>query len=297
VQVWLDIIFEILNTICMDKTIRNICIFIFVALSCGWLGFIIDKVLVSQSNEETLGMGIWLVFPLITTIILRFFAKDGWKDFRIKPNFKGNIKWYFVSIIIFPSVTLIVLVIGKLLGWINFTNFRANIYFLGLSGALIIEFLKNFFEESVWRGYLTEKLLKTKIKDIWLYLVVGVVWGLWHLPYYLFFLPQSDMYIVLPVSRVIFALVGIIIMISWTIMYVELYRTTNSIWPVVLMHMMEDSSINHLIIDGHITILNGKEILISPIAGIITSLLYICVGLIIRKKRIKKESKISQTST
>jgi len=52
--------------------------------------------------------------------------------------------------------------------------------------------------------------------------------------------------------------------------------------------MVEDSLINHLVIDGHIAIVAGKEFLISPISGIITSCLYLCVGLIIRQGRINK---------
>ena len=276
----------------MDKkSIRNIGIFIFVALVCGWFGLFIDKLMNAPTgSEETLGMGIWLVFPLITTIILRIFAGDGWKDIGFKPNFKGNIKWYIISLLIFPLVTAFILIIGKLLGWTDFSNFRVEDYFSGFIGVLFINFIKNFFEESVWRGYLTAKLLKTKIKDIWLYLIVGGVWGVWHLPYYLFFLPQADIYQVLPVGILIFIIIAILTMICWSVMFVELYRITKSIWPVVLLHMIEDSIINHLIIDGHIEIMAGKEILVSPITGIITTILYIAVGLLLRQYRISKES-------
>jgi hypothetical protein len=279
----------------MNKSVRNICIFVFVALSCGWFGVFIDKFIENPSNEETLGMGIWLVLPLLATIILRFFAGDGWKDIGFKPNFKGNIKWYCVSLIIYPIVTALALIIGKIFGWISFSNFRVNEYLAGFIGLLMIEFVKNIFEESVWRGYLTAKLLKTKIKDIWIYLIIGGVWGLWHLPYYLVFLRETDMYQILPVGRLVFTLVAIVSMIFWTVMYTEIFRITKSIWPAVLMHMMEDAVINHLVIDGHIKISSGKEILISLIAGIITTLLYVIVGLLIRQCRIKIECKKSQT--
>jgi Co/Zn/Cd efflux system component len=80
-------------------------------------------------------------------------------------------------------------------------------------------------------------------------------------------------------------------------MFVELYRLTKSIWPVVLLHMIEDSLINHLVIDRHITIVSGKEILVSPIAGIITAILYVGVGLLLRKYRIRIKLEKSQTST
>lgn len=277
----------------MDKrTIRNISIFILVALASGWLGLLIDKSLNSQPDGDSLGMGVWLILPLLTTILLRLFAGDGWKDIGLKLNVKGNVKWYFISLLIFPIATISNLAIGKLFGWINFSNFRINAYLMGFASTLIVNFIKNIFEESVWRGYLAAKLLKLKAKDIWLYLIVGGVWGIWHLPYYLFFLPKMDMYQILPADRVVFAIVAIFSMICWSIMFVELFRITKSIWPVVILHMIEDSLINHLIIDEYITIAFGKEILISPITGIITSILYVIVGLLLRRNRIMKENNI-----
>jgi membrane protease YdiL (CAAX protease family) len=247
----------------------------------------IDKITGPQPNGESLGMGIWLILPLITTLLLRTFAGDGWKDIGLKLNIKGNVKWYITSIIISPFVIAMIFIIGKIFGWINFAYFRTEAYFAGFFGTLIVNFIKNFFEEAVWRGYLTAKLLKTKIKDIWLYLIVGGVWGLWHLPYYLFFFPHSSMYEILPVGRFAFAITSIISIVFWSIMFVEIYRLTESIWPAVLLHMFGNSLINHLVVDGHIIITSGKEILISPVIGIITSLLYVGVGFILRYYRIR----------
>jgi Co/Zn/Cd efflux system component len=79
-------------------------------------------------------------------------------------------------------------------------------------------------------------------------------------------------------------------------MFVEFFRLTKSIWSVVILHMVEDSVINHLVIDGHIAIVAGKEFLISPIAGIITSTLYLGAGLFLRQKRIKKELQNAATT-
>lgn len=275
----------------MEKTVRNIIIFIIAALASGWIGFLINKCIGLQHDGETLGMGIWLALPLLITILLRVFAGDGWKDIGFNPNLKGNLKWYFVSIVIFPLITTLVLVIGRMLGWVEFSNFNANIYFTGFVVALIPNFIKNIFEEFVWRGYLTTKLLKVNTKDFWLYLIVGGVWGVWHLPYYLFFLSESDIIHVLPVGRLTFALIAILSMMSWSVMFVELYRITKSIWIVVILHMMEDSLINHLVIGGHITIAPGKAILISPIIGMITTLFYLTIGLLLRRSRISKEQK------
>ena len=271
----------------MGKNIRNIIIFAFVAFTCGWLGVLVDKFVEQQPEDESLGMAIWLVLPLLTVILLRFFASDGWKDLGFRPNFKGNTKWYVIALLIYPLVTAVVLTLGKILGWIDFTNFRTEVFLTGFIVALLPNFVKNIFEESVWRGYLTTKLLNEKVKDSWLYLIVGGIWGIWHLPYYLCFLPQADMYQVLPVGRLALALIAIVTMIGWTVMFVEIFRLTKSIWSVVLLHMVEDSLINHLVIDGHIAIAAGKEFLISPISGIITTSLYLCVGLLLRRSRMR----------
>ncbi len=274
----------------MDKkTIRNLLIFIFVSVASGWLGLLIDKSIEPQPGGESPGMGVWLILPLFSTILLRLFAGDGWKDIGFSPNIKGNIRWYVAALFIFPIVTLVVLFLGKLSGWINFSGFKLNAYLMGFASTLLVNFVKNIFEESVWRGYLAAKLLHLKVKDIWLYLIVGGVWGVWHLPYYLFFLPETDMYRILPVDRAVFAMVAIFSMVCWSVMFVELYRITKSIWPVVILHMVEDSLINHLILDGYITISSGKEILISPVIGVITSVFYITVGLLLRKNRIMRE--------
>ena len=83
----------------------------------------------------------------------------------------------------------------------------------------------------------------------------------------------------------------IITMILWSVMFIELYRVTKSIWPGVVLHMVEDSLINPLVISGFISIAAGKEILISPIIGIITSILYLLIGLGIRTYRIQASRK------
>jgi hypothetical protein len=79
----------------------------------------------------------------------------------------------------------------------------------------------------------------------------------------------------------------IITMVCWAVMFIELYRVTKSIWPGVLLHMVEDSLVNPLVVSGFVSIAAGKEILISPIIGITTSILYLLIGFGIRTYRIE----------
>lgn len=271
------------------KTTRNVIIFIVVVLLCGWLGVFVDRFIPEQPKGDTLGMGIWLVLPLLMTISLRAFAGDGWHDIGLLPNLKGNVKWYVVSLLVYPVITSAVLLVSYIFSWMDFSDFHLDAIVSVFMGGLLIQFVKNFFEESVWRGYLTSKLSSLKINDFWLYFIVGGVWGAWHIPYFLVFLSESDIFSVLPVNRWFFALIGIVTMICWTVMYTEIYLMTKSIWPLVLMHMTEDALVNPLILDGYIKIASGKEFLVSPTAGIITTLLYLIVGLVLRTKRKKLE--------
>lgn len=267
------------------KTKRNIMIFIVVALLCGWLGVAVDYFIPEQPEGNTLGMGLWLVIPLLATIILRAFAGDGWRDMGLALNFKGNVKWYLIALAIYPATTFLLLLFGYVTGWINFSNFNIQAVITAFTSVFVIQFIKNIFEESVWRGYLTSKLLQLKANDFWLYLTVGGVWGAWHLPYFLVFLPASDIASVLPVNRLAFAIIGILTMIVWTIMYTEIYLMTRSIWPLVLMHATEDALINPLMLDGYIQIAQGKEFFVSPTAGIVTTVMYLMIGLALRAKR------------
>lgn len=270
----------------MDKkAIRNIVIFVLVVIFSGWIGVIVDSVLTDQPKGDTLGMGIWLVLPMLTAFTIIIFSKGSWKDVGFKLNLKGNMKWYLTSVLIFPVVTAIILVIGATTKWIDLSALNLKVFVGVFLGTLIINFIKNIFEETVWRGFLTSQLIKLNLKDWKLYLIVGSVWGIWHVPYYLFFLSGADMQAVLPVNRSIFVIVAVITMICWSVMYTELYRVTKSIWPCVILHMVEDSLINPLVISGYISIAAGKEIFVSPISGIITTILYLAVGLGIRAYR------------
>lgn len=269
----------------LDKNWRNFIVFIIIALGIGWVGVMVDGILPEQEGEETLGMAIWLIIPLLAVIILRSFFGDGWKDAGLKPNFKGNLRWYIIAFMIFPLVTGVTVLFGNSVGWIGLNGFNSERYASVFLSLLLVNLFKNIFEESVWRGYLTSKLFQLNLSDQLLYLIVGLVWGFWHLPYYMEFLPEDAIQTVLPVSRISFAMIAILNMMVWTVMFVELFLISRSVWTVVLLHAVEDALINHLVIDGYIQIAAGKEIWISPICGIIPTGLYLLIGLWLRIKR------------
>jgi len=90
-------------------------------------------------TSESLGMLLWIVTPFRACLLLRGFAGDGWKNFGIRLNFKGNLIGYVVSILIFPVITALILAIG---------NFILNEFLPVFTLALIPGFLKTFSKSS-----------------------------------------------------------------------------------------------------------------------------------------------------
>lgn len=267
-------------------TFRNLTVFTIVVILSGWAGQALN-VLMDNSSEEGLGMLLWLIAPLIATLFLRAFAGDGWYDTGIKPLFRANVKWYLLSLFVFPILTFLGLLIGNIFGWVTFTGFNSSLFLQTFAIALIPNFLKNIPEEFVWRGYLTPKLSSLKINDFSLYLIVGLIWGVWHIPYYLYFLDIDTLQSFTSLNIELFIPLSVITMIAWSIVFVEIWFLTKSIWPVVLMHMVEDAFINPLILDKTIQISSEMELLIHPVVGILGILMYTIVGLKLRKIRLK----------
>ena len=274
---------------------RNVIIFAFFSTLCGWIGYVVDKV-TGQAHYEnigteigsgSLGMLIWLVTPLICTIFLRSFGGDGWKEAGFSINFKDNKKLYLISFLVYPLVTIIVIFLGLMTQGIRVTDVKVE--FTAYLGILLTQigaqFIKNIFEESVWRAYLTNQLIKLKLSDLKLYLLVGFIWWIWHLPYIMKFLSEREIQNTLPVGRFAFFLIGMITVACWTVMYTEIFRITKSVWPLVIMHTMEDAVINPLLLLGFVSVEKNQAFLFSLSVGMIPTILYLLVGLAIRKWR------------
>ena len=269
------------------RTLRNVILFSFVAVVCGWVGVGVDKLLGQPSNLESLGALIFISSPILCMVLLRLFGGDGWKDLPLKPNFRRNARWYLFAIVVYPVVIGITLFVGKLFGWVDVSKFSIAAYFPVFIAAFLLQCLKNIFEESVWRGYLTVKVEQLTQNEWLVYLVVALVWQVWHLPYYLILLDDAYLASFFPFGNVLFVVTSFVVIGVWTIMYTEIFFLSRSLLLVVLMHAMEDS-LNPLISDGFAVVSPDKALLVSPSFGLIPLLLYLVTGLWLR--RIRKSS-------
>lgn len=271
----------------MSARRRNLAIFTAAAFGSGWAGVALNRALGETQDLDSSGAGVWLALPLATTVALRF-AGTGWRNAGLAPRLRAAAPAYVVGALAYPVVTAGVVGLARAAGWTDTSGFDAPALAAAFLPGLGVNLVKNVFEESVWRGFLTEELAPQARSDPGLYLGVGAVWGLWHLPYYLMFLPEDQMRAVVDLPRVPGTLVLCGTMLGWTVLYTELYRLSGSIWPCVLMHAVEDALINPLVIDGHVRFAPGGAALASPITGVVTTAAYVAAGLALRAVRRRR---------
>lgn len=251
------------------QTLRNLAIFSIIVLGCGWLGVWLDALMQHQNSQGPgLGMLLWLITPLLALLLLRSFAGDGWGDFGIKPAFKRNGVWYGLSLVIFPAWVVLILFVGSIFGASTVPNLSLNTLGLFLhvvALGLLPNFLKNIFEEFAWRGYLTPKVNSLGLNDYAGHLIVGVIWWGWHIPYYLFFATPEIRQVVTTSNVAILILSTLAGIISLSIVYGEIRLLTNSLWPAVLMHTIENAFVDSLVMKNFIHVDAGMESLVSPL--------------------------------
>lgn len=102
-------------------------IFIVITLICGWIGVLVDMLLTEQPEGNSLGMGIWLILPFVFSLIFHWLEHD-WKNMGLKFNLKGDLKWYFAALCIYPIVTLIMFILANIFNCINLSDFTFEKY-------------------------------------------------------------------------------------------------------------------------------------------------------------------------
>lgn len=211
-------------------TRRNLVIFSISAIAAGWLGRWLDSAMGNPAPEQSPGMLIWILSPLVTALILRIFAGDGWQDFGIRWNIKGNLAWYGVSLLVYPVCLAIIVLTGLAFSKITMAAVGTAFLISTTVMVLIQQMIKNVFEEFAFRGYLAPKIYSLSLNTFIAHAVVGLVWGLWHVPYIRAITTYSTEALATLVPRFLLGA------IAASVVYGEIRLKTNSVWPAWLMH-------------------------------------------------------------
>lgn len=268
----------------MNK-VRNLVIFAFVAVTCGWIGVWINTRVESPSPQQSLGLLFWILAPMLTGLLLRGFGGDGWSDFGLRLNLKGNWGWYVLSILIYPVTIAISLGLSLLLGASSLERPLADllpIFVVGIVGSLI----KNIGEEFAWRGYLTPRFKALGLGDFANHMLTAVIWGLWHIPYWVFFLGEGIITSYSNFGMTWFIVFGIIGIFPTALVLGELRLKTNSVWPAYIAHNITNALSAQLVMEGFIKFKPNAELLFSPNTdGLVVIVLFWIAGVWMLKRR------------
>jgi uncharacterized protein len=126
---------------------------------------------------------LWGLSPTIAAIITAgiFYGKSGIKELFSRIVKKFEFKWLVMLILIQLIIFILTLLIYKLF------ELKPSFSFFSLGSipiAFATLFITNIWEEIGWRGFLLEKLM-TKYSLFLSSLGIGILWGLWHVQYFL----------------------------------------------------------------------------------------------------------------
>jgi membrane protease YdiL (CAAX protease family) len=262
------------------RTVRNLVIFTFLVIAFGWLGRWVDVLMGSASPEESLGMLLWIIAPFGISLLLRAFAGDGWGDLGIRPKIKGNVLWYTVSFLVYPVCAILVLLVGRASGTVSFSGFSLALFVGAFASVIGFQIIKNIFEEFAFRGYLAPKMYKLGLNVFVAHVVVGLIWGVWHLPYLRAITPYTTESLATLVPRFILGAVAA------SIVYGEIRLQTDSVWPAWLMHTVGAVFIGGPMAYGLYGISSGMEFLFAPVfEGGLMIVLFAVVGVGLHRLR------------
>lgn len=147
-----------------------------------------------------------MFFPAFGVLLTRLITKEGFRNAWLKPNLKGNIKYYLLiwfgpGILTLLGAGLYFLVFPHSLD-LTFSYFVATLESTGapmeelpipisllmlvqcvqaLFLAPALNFVTCFGEEWGWRGYLLPQMSE-RFSTVPTLLITGIIWGLWHAP-------------------------------------------------------------------------------------------------------------------
>lgn len=265
-------------------SVGRIALFGVAVLALGWLGPLVDR-LAGQDTGAGPGQLVWLLLPVGVATLLRWRGGDGFADAGLQPNYRANRRWYDLSSAFYPVVMLLATAGGLLAGHWELYDDAAPIRFAVVAAIGLIPFtLTAIAEEFGWRGYLTPRLEAAGIGRLTNHLVVGVLWGAWHLPYMASHWDVTDEPLWTLAPRVILGTTVV------AVVYGEIRLRTGSVWPAVIMHASGNAVAGALVATDDVLVqIEPTPWIFSPgVDGLIVTALTTLVAITLWNRRIDR---------
>jgi hypothetical protein len=215
---------------------KRIVLFTFITFAITWIAWWI-LVFIKQDNsgifQDPLYFSIFFVggiAPTVAPFLAIYFTDKEFKEYCLTIiKFRVSIFYYLFSILLIFGISYLAI-------WIN-TLIKGSIWsgsspdFISLARLTLMMVVYGGLEELGWRGLLLPALLKFFNYQI-AALIVGLVWGLWHLP--LFLMHGAAQY---QSNFSVFAIqvIGLGFVLAW------LYGRTKSVLVCVLFHAFSNA--------------------------------------------------------
>lgn len=150
-------------------------------------------------------------------------------------DLKKSILVIILFIIMYFTVLLVSCAINGEIGYFIKILAKPGTWFgmVGLIPFFFISFIPYFGEEYGWRFYL-QPILQKKLGKRKGVIVLGIIWGIWHLPVCYFYYGTPD-------DGITVILIQIVACISIGIFFAYAYMKTRSIWAVTFLHYFNNS--------------------------------------------------------
>lgn len=201
--------------------------------------------------------------PSLLAIFLTW-KKEGASGLRLLGRriiqFKLGWRWYAFTFLVVIIGTAGQLIIDKLLG----NTFNGYLLGAQLGSFLPLLVLGPLSEEIGWRGYALGRL-QTRWNALTSSLIVGLVWGFWHLP--LFMMAGTSQH------ELGVPFIGFLIkMMAGSILYTWLYNNTKqSLWSAILLHWLY----------SYVSQVLSSEVTQSPLYNWLECLPYVIMALVV----------------
>ena len=212
----------------LQTTSRQMIAFFVIAFVLTWAAWIpvFSRPDLVPSQVSFIG----LFAPAISALVVAGLAngKTGIKHVLRKYfTWRLDVKWSLLAFLLIP---LIFLLTALLITKTNLQSLWVGSSWLFIAGSFLFLIVINSGEEIGWRGYALPRLQGVLRNPLYASLVLGIIWGVWHLPEYLN--PAQSSF---PFRVFLLFTTGI------SILYTLLYnRSSGSILVAVILHASTD---------------------------------------------------------
>jgi membrane protease YdiL (CAAX protease family) len=197
------------------------------------------------------------IYTAIPAIVALFFIYRFKTAHYLEPglNFPKNLLWllfgfFYTGLVLVPTILTSIIFTDinlnfeiKPLANLNFTsgNFVIDIVIYSTIMPLILlfsfgGFIRIIGEEYGWRGYLLPEMIKSRkyLNFVYGILLVGLVWTIYHIPFFTFLSPQ-----ILQINEMFFSLLGSFgVFFGATLAMAWAYLKTHNLWPALSLHYL-----------------------------------------------------------